>query len=616
MFLDLLRILQVVFGIGLVIFVHEAGHFIAARLCGVRADVFSLGFGPRMFGFRRGGTLYQVAWLPLGGYVKMAGEYPEPGHRPASDELHSKTVGQRFFIYSGGVIMNVIFALVVFPIVLAAGVPVLKPVIAAPTKGMPAWQAGIPEGTEILSIDGAEVYDFFHIPNEVALADPGPVEFKLRLPGQAGTTTRLITPVYSEEGGFRQIGVRPGLDPQPAMQVQSGGAAERAGIQNGDRLVSVQSTSGQHDESANPGDQLQTALFAGEHATINILRGATHHTYEITPDEQTSETFLFGIEPVQNIIQDMRTNPWLQAMGLQLGGRLLSIAGRAIQRPKDVGLALSSTGLSGFTVVQETTNGEVIQADVSGWPTEAELSALLNDLHLSYDPESSIALPSPGRAAETAGLPARAAIVSVAGNPVQSWAQVLKWTRKLASKGDAVEFEYRLEGAGAGTDPLVLSITPLASVVYDFGISLERAQAIYQTQSVGESIRAGAHASWRFLTDSWMTLKKMFMRQVSTENLGGIITISTVSYDWASQGWTKLFFFLCMLSINLAFLNVLPIPVLDGGHLAFCLVEAVKGSPVSERTLGYSQVIGLVVILTLTVYVTYQDVLRLLPTGP
>ena len=71
-----------------------------------------------------------------------------------------------------------------------------------------------------------------------------------------------------------------------------------------------------------------------------------------------------------------------------------------------------------------------------------------------------------------------------------------------------------------------------------------------------------------------------------------------------------------MLSINLAFLNVLPIPVLDGGHLAFCIVEAVKGSPVSARTMGYSQVVGLVLILTLTIYVTYQDILRLLPTGP
>ena len=114
------------------------------------------------------------------------------------------------------------------------------------------------------------------------------------------------------------------------------------------------------------------------------------------------------------------------------------------------------------------------------------------------------------------------------------------------------------------------------------------------------------------MTDAWLTLKKMLTAEVSTENLGGIITISSVSYSFAADGWAKLFFFLCMLSINLAFINVLPIPVLDGGHLFFCLVEAIKGSPVSERTLGYSQVVGLVLILTLMVYVTYQDVMRIL----
>ena len=79
---------------------------------------------------------------------------------------------------------------------------------------------------------------------------------------------------------------------------------------------------------------------------------------------------------------------------------------------------------------------------------------------------------------------------------------------------------------------------------------------------------------------------------------------------WASMGFSKLMFFLCMLSLNLAFLNVLPIPVLDGGHLFFLLIEKIKGSPVSERTLGYSQVVGLVLIVSLMVYVTYNDVAR------
>jgi len=111
--LEIWRYAQVALGIGLVIFVHESGHFIAARLCRVRVDVFSLGFGPRIFGWKRRGTQYQLALVPLGGYVKMAGEEPsDSGRAPAPDELPSKSVGQRFFIYSGGVLMNVAFGLV------------------------------------------------------------------------------------------------------------------------------------------------------------------------------------------------------------------------------------------------------------------------------------------------------------------------------------------------------------------------------------------------------------------------------------------------------------------------------------------------------------------------
>ena len=100
------------------------------------------------------------------------------------------------------------------------------------------------------------------------------------------------------------------------------------------------------------------------------------------------------------------------------------------------------------------------------------------------------------------------------------------------------------------------------------------------------------------------------MKNQGTDQIGGIITIGAVSYSWAEAGWTKLFFFLCMLSINLAVLNVLPIPVLDGGHLFFLLIEKLKGSPVSDRVYGYSQMVGMVLILSLMVYVLYNDVNR------
>ena len=116
------------------------------------------------------------------------------------------------------------------------------------------------------------------------------------------------------------------------------------------------------------------------------------------------------------------------------------------------------------------------------------------------------------------------------------------------------------------------------------------------------------------MTDAWLTLKRIVRGQVSSkQNLGGIITIGVVSHTAASVGLTYLLFFLCLLSVNLAFLNVLPIPVLDGGHLFFLIIEKIKGSPVSERVLGYSQMVGLVLILSLFVFVTYNDLRNWVP---
>ena len=83
-----------------------------------------------------------------------------------------------------------------------------------------------------------------------------------------------------------------------------------------------------------------------------------------------------------------------------------------------------------------------------------------------------------------------------------------------------------------------------------------------------------------------------------------------MSYTQAEEGLARLLFFLCFLSMNLAIINVLPIPLLDGGHLFFLLIEKIKGKPVSERVFGYSQVVGLVLILTLVIYVTYNDLRR------
>ena len=197
---------------------------------------------------------------------------------------------------------------------------------------------------------------------------------------------------------------------------------------------------------------------------------------------------------------------------------------------------------------------------------------------------------------------------------MSSWTEILEAIQAVTAEAGTVSIlayrgepdpvtskreEIRVEVAG---EPVTLP---------DYGFALGVARFTLKAATLGEAVSAGTRATTRFLSDVWRQLKKMlFTDEISSKNLGGIISISVISFDTASQGLPKLFFFLAILSINLAIINLLPIPILDGGHLLFLLVEAIKGSPVSERTFGYSQVVGLVMIMSLMVYVTYQDIVR------
>jgi regulator of sigma E protease len=133
-----------------------------------------------------------------------------------------------------------------------------------------------------------------------------------------------------------------------------------------------------------------------------------------------------------------------------------------------------------------------------------------------------------------------------------------------------------------------------------------------RAESFGEAVKLGTVCSLDLIKQMYVTLKRLVTGEVGAKNLGGIIRISQVSYQAAQRGPSWFWYFLALLSVNLAFVNVLPIPVLDGGHLMFLLIEKVKGSPVSTKVFGYSQVIGLVFVLLLILFVTYNDILRLL----
>ena len=152
-------IIAFLFVLGVMIFIHELGHHIAAKLLGIRVDVFSLGFGRRLFGFKRGDTDYRVSLLPLGGYVKMAGENydEEPTGDPGEFMAHPKT--HRFLVAIAGPAMNIILALVLVTTTLLFGIPVANylrqpAVIGSVQEGSAAEQAGLQPLDIIVAIDG------------------------------------------------------------------------------------------------------------------------------------------------------------------------------------------------------------------------------------------------------------------------------------------------------------------------------------------------------------------------------------------------------------------------------------------------------------------------------
>ena len=224
----MLTVLACIFVFGILVTVHEFGHFITAKLTGMKVEEFSIGFGPKIYQQQEGETLYSLRMLPLGGYNKIAGMDPEDPDDPERG-FNSKPVASRMLVILAGSLMNFLLpVLIFFGIFLAFGmeVPENKPVLGQIIEGYPAEQSGLKEGDRILSINGKPVAEWLDIRNNIAEAGTKPVPFEIQRNNK--TLTIMVTPGVNPETGKPFIGVVSSLKKVELSPVQAAVASVTA----------------------------------------------------------------------------------------------------------------------------------------------------------------------------------------------------------------------------------------------------------------------------------------------------------------------------------------------------------------------------------------------------
>lgn len=383
-------VLAFVIVLGPLVAIHEFGHFWVARRVGVKVMTFSIGFGPALFKWNdKKGTQYQIAAIPLGGFVRMADEHE--GEVPEADLPHAfnrQPVWARMAIVAAGPLINLVFAVFLYWILFLQGSDTLKPVIGRVLPATPAAVAGIESGDELLAIDGKPVKDWEGI-NYALIERMGESgEMRLRLQPQAGGEPRELVLVLKhflsgkEVDPFRELGFIPW---QPVLQpvigvVAEGGAAARQGLHTGDRILAVDGKS-----IATWQDFVEVVRQQPEQVLeTQVLRGKETLTLKLTPtgekDEQGIVRGKLGIglqeQPITYPPGYRRTVEYgpLEALGLafQKTGKLIAFTlesmGKMLQ-----GL-ISVNNLSGPITIAKVAG----QSAAMGWESLLGFMALLS----------------------------------------------------------------------------------------------------------------------------------------------------------------------------------------------------------------------------------------------
>jgi len=449
-----LYVLEVVIGFALVIFIHELGHFLAAKWCGVHVRKFAIGFGPPIVKWQPGETEYSLRPVPLGGFVDLAGEHPDADEENDPRALWRRPAWQRVLVFSAGVLMNAVLALVLFTTAPIVGMQVPAPVVGEVAPGSPAERAGLQPGDRIVAIDGEEMHSFEDVQLEVALSDPG-TTFAVtvdRPTAEGGPSQRLTLDVTSrkaEDDPMPVIGIRPELEPVVA-DLDKRSVAAQAGLEAGDRILAVNGT------PVHTFRGLQETLeeIPAGPLTLTIQRDGRKQDLPVAPSRTV--VYEFGMLPPVLVVSVVEGSPAEEA-GIKVGDRILAIEGKPWPTQETILETVESVG-EGNPVRLTLWRKESGFLGFGGKVKELEVTAVPRMLEGSEKPKIGVAMgPAAGEpiqighvepdgAAAEAGLQPGDVIVGVGKDKTEpgDWNDLLKslWDEK----GKAVPIQILRDG--------------------------------------------------------------------------------------------------------------------------------------------------------------------------
>ena len=661
MFGSINGIILAIFTLGFLIFIHELGHFLAARRCGIRVDKFSIGFGPRLIGFKRGDTEYCISLIPFGGFVKMPGENPEE-RTGAPDEFPSAPIGHRIFVAIAGPAMNIAFGIIVFSLIyLISGEYVRKSLettqIGHVVDGSPAEIARLQPGDKLVAINGKRLKDWRDLQMAVAINPDEELDIEIIRNGRTQTLYNVKT--ETKEVKARKIG-QLGVSPMQEVliaRVEDDSWAAKSGLEAGDLIDKVNGrtiyTRADFHETArrNHGDTVRLEIRRGfvfhiegirqadlnggsiprqlrgmfnEHslplsrdATISILEDGRR--WKITDSDRIYT--LHDAEDKINVFKDngsslakelyadwkltvgaIQKDSHIQNKGIRLGDQLISIDSVPV---RNVVFDQKVQELAKIHVDQpikfEFHRNLLFRAKLENNPidldnlentsdfvrqqAEVRQVPLPPNFTLSKDGEGKFLLKT-NNGETYAEAKIADGKLSVHRPNSETFTVMLKLMRSKESESLLTK-ELHLDPTVSG---LVLT-EPVRVTQYNFITAWGR----------------GIEESWSMVAQAVSMVGQLVTGEVSPELLSGPVGIVTATAESARFGFRELIYFAGFISVNLAFVNLLPIPIADGGLILFFTIEKLRGRPLSIRKQQIIQQVSIVLIVGLFLYITWFD---------